>query len=891
MNQTFKQKAIVAALSTALAISAGVASANQFADTTITNTNSQGTNVAKAAQVNVAGVTVAVTEALLGSISTGNVVFSLDNSAKFAEVTLTTSSAAAGTTTIEQQSVALGALASINGTKELFTFEYRGVFYSVKLVDTDTTLDTTNTTVLITSGATAAAATASTTSVNNGGAAVAIGAATVTGIASTVSAELNLIAALGSGFTTPATTNVFFGSVATGAKGTFKIVQSLVAVDSALTATTNTGINASGDLVVKVTGASSEVSTFTVSGLYLDASASALDTAVNVSLSKSTSTGVTSANTTKIATVKAVGATVATTATAVPSYPKGAAASVANYIKVSEAIAGAVKDVASATDEIVVTLPAGFDIITAGAVGTDSFTTTVGTPSGTSVTYNVGGAATSTAGSVILGTVGTPFKVVVPSTAATGNVDATVVVKLSDGTSTTSTVTLFKVADKGTANTATDSTGAAFTTYATLYAGRSAQDTTATIKVAEIVGDSLIAGGNVIFTLPTGVTAGKNYTATEAVVDGVGVTNTVASVTQNDAANTADEDGTSTIKVTLSSTDGSASVGNLKLVLNDVDLADTAAAGDLNVTLSGNSGVTAGTVKVAEIVKATNASVSGATPVVIAGTAISLPEIVITEAKAGALTTAAGGLGLYAASLNGALLTGTSAKVKAYKADGTDVSATILGNAAGVAPTFAANGQLGFVLAAASTASTTGPVTFKINGVSGTVNAGSTGDITAVVGGTTTVGNDTTPTSAEGALAFKQTIKLGAVVPTNKPYYPTVTVADLTKAVITGQQLVAAGDDQGKAGAVYVAVIFQGNVFFLGANGTWVQFTTAASVPAYATGTLGSTTLNVLPTAIDLTPIKGAQLVAGYGIGIAGLSSPFDDFIKNARYGVIYEVK
>lgn len=124
----------------------------------------------------------------------------------------------------------------------------------------------------------------------------------------------------------------------------------------------------------------------------------------------------------------------------------------------------------------------------------------------------------------------------------------------------------------------------------------------------------------------------------------------------------------------------------------------------------------------------------------------------------------------------------------------------------------------------------------------------------------------------------------------NQPIAPQVTVADQKKAVIKDVPFLPAGNAQGASGAIYVAAIFSGNVFFLGSNGAWSPYA-AGNATAYFTGKLAATTLDIIPTEMDLSTLPGAQILVGYGRGIAPLSNPFDDMVRNATYNVIYTVQ
>lgn len=98
------------------------------------------------------------------------------------------------------------------------------------------------------------------------------------------------------------------------------------------------------------------------------------------------------------------------------------------------------------------------------------------------------------------------------------------------------------------------------------------------------------------------------------------------------------------------------------------------------------------------------------------------------------------------------------------------------------------------------------------------------------------------------------------------------------------------GNVQGVQGAIYVAAIINGNVFFLGTNGTWKLYVAVGSGTAFFTGELTAMSLDIMPTAMDLSALRGAQILVGYGKGITPLSDPFNNMLSNATYDVVYTV-
>lgn len=100
-----------------------------------------------------------------------------------------------------------------------------------------------------------------------------------------------------------------------------------------------------------------------------------------------------------------------------------------------------------------------------------------------------------------------------------------------------------------------------------------------------------------------------------------------------------------------------------------------------------------------------------------------------------------------------------------------------------------------------------------------------------------------------------------------------------------------AGSATGKSGAIYVAAIVNGSVFFMDSQGVWSAYTGSRSPDAFFTGQLASMSLAIMPTAMDLSSLRGAQILVGYGLGIAPLSDPFGYMLNNATYSVAYTVQ
>jgi len=194
----------------------------------------------------------------------------------------------------------------------------------------------------------------------------------------------------------------------------------------------------------------------------------------------------------------------------------------------------------------------------------------------------------------------------------------------------------------------------------------------------------------------------------------------------------------------------------------------------------------------------------------------------------------------------------------------------------------------------------TGATSYKIyNGttLAGTVTSGTSYEATGLTAATaynfTVVACD--DSSASNACSAESTAAsfttAAATTTTDQASYPTVTVADATQAVITGVTFTPPASTAGVPGAVYVAAIISGNILFLDSNGQWQAYIAGKSPAAYFTGNLGATTLNIIPTPMDLSAYSGAQILVGYGKGIAPLSSPFDNMLTNTTYDIVYTVE
>jgi hypothetical protein len=192
---------------------------------------------------------------------------------------------------------------------------------------------------------------------------------------------------------------------------------------------------------------------------------------------------------------------------------------------------------------------------------------------------------------------------------------------------------------------------------------------------------------------------------------------------------------------------------------------------------------------------------------------------------------------------------------------------------------------------------TTASCTTLANGACGTSNgkalsAAPTTDLcTAGTASAVTTGSGSYGWSCAGTGGGTTASCSASMSTSNQPIATQVTVADQTKAVIKDVAFTPAGNAQGASGAIYVAAIINGNILFLNSTGTWTPYVAGKSATAYFTGRLAATTLDIIPTAMDLSGYKDAQILVGYGKGIAPLSDPFQNMLTNTTYDVIYTVK
>lgn len=452
-------------------------------------------------------------------------------------------------------------------------------------------------------------------------------------------------------------------------------------------------------------------------------------------------------------------------------------------------------------------------------------------------------------------------------------------------------VSLASTVDSGVTAKLVDATGKDVTTAQAVFAGRKGVTLDNFVQLTEKAAQSIKPG--ILFSVSLDKGALFNAGSTLSFGnDSEGNVPAPAAVTVTTAVASVNASTQSTDSKTVSI--GSFTVGTSSSKVT-LDLSN-AVAGDLSVTVAGNE-LPSNTVKVAEIKAATQSSVTGSLPNVSPGVgAVALPEIVIAETAKGALDTS-GTVDNLAIQLPIGLSFDRVAAptVKVYNSAGAEVTTANLITTP--ANTHFGNDDRDYRIelgAGWSTAAANGPLTIKVTGLKVKAStSATTGAFSVTIGGTdealTSVA-DSKPVSATGAKAYKQSIAVGTVLTDSTPIYVDPVITDQTQATLTGKVIVA-GKDQQRDGAVYVAVILSGSVFFVNSAGALELYNPAVIPSAYYTGRLSEHQINFVTTPIDLTPFKGGQLLFGYGIGVSPLSEPFKHMLDNANYRVVYTVK
>lgn len=440
------------------------------------------------------------------------------------------------------------------------------------------------------------------------------------------------------------------------------------------------------------------------------------------------------------------------------------------------------------------------------------------------------------------------------------------------------TVTLGTAAAKGATVAYNDANGDA--KKQNLFLGRTAANAAPNdaIKITESAAGSLINGGTITVSLSNGAKFVTGQVPTASVTG----TLTLGAATLNSSNTTA------TFAVTGVTT---SAAGSATISIPQVDLTAATGTGDLTVTIGGSAGVS-GDAVLATLNNSASVSVSGALPVLTMGGTATLPDIVITEAVAGALA---------ASDITLVLPTG----VTFDDISGVATASTKSGGVTGISVAkIAANAvtDSGLTVTLTGTSSTaTGVSTVTLKGLkvkaasSTSASAPSTGTVNMQIGGSatpTTAGDTALATKFGGnvgALLNAQTLGVASVPSSSAATIPSATATGaVTSKTVTGS-ITAKAADQGTIGAVYVAAALpDGSLYFKDSAGNWKLYTGAAP-SAYAVVTLGNNSYDVV-SGLDLSGLIGTQVYVGYGIGSPLLGKPFQDMIDNAKYNIVYTV-
>ena len=435
---------------------------------------------------------------------------------------------------------------------------------------------------------------------------------------------------------------------------------------------------------------------------------------------------------------------------------------------------------------------------------------------------------------------------------ADSDITATVTADGTDWAGVSGTAVIASAKLKGTTVAFEESSGA--TELSTLYAGRTGESTADKLKVSETAPASLTQGGT--FTLAV------NLGAKFSTVTTLTATEETVSSSYTDSALVLPPLTTTSAVASKTGTVTTASASALGIWYYNGFNFNLAAAtpGALQVTVSGTAGAS-GTVTLATVINATATTVASSTGTIVPGSAFDVPDIVITEQKAGALEVNKIGLKFP----SGYTIDASGVTVSAVA--GTTSTSNIAWGGVGTTEE-----SYGYLSVGAQSTTTLGAYTITISGLKVTaassVNSGDASFI--IAGGTTTWATTASAgfTSNTYAKPTKETVVFATVVSAT---VPTVNTAVLSGTVVS-QTFLPAGNDIGKVGDVYLFVAGQYHD-----GSAW----TATETP-YASGvTLGS-----LPLSYDIVGLPGASKVyIGYGLGLTGT---YANMNTNATFVLAY---
>jgi len=676
-----------------------------------------------------------------------------------------------------------------------------------------------------------------------------------------------------------------------------------------------TDVDTDGSLRLFVTSPSAAGTgqTIQLSALTLDTSAMSIGQSIDVSISSaSTATGLTTGQASRLANVSAGTVTLGTAPTAA-SVVSGASSGNLPSFTFSENLPGVV---GTTSADISLTLKNGYSwtatpVLSAsgGGVAVASSGNATLATNNTVANYSLTTASSTAAATFTMSNAGTVF---VPA-GSTQPIVATLTVKKSGATVFTGDVTLANVVTSGiTASYINGTTGGttAPTTYQTLYTGRiySATALTDRIRVKETNGGALATGSTLSFELSSGATWTSDSAGTTLNSD----TGTIGQYSEtvdgfnlgtgNNKAITVSTSAKAKANMNVEAGGSDASAGDTQMSFSKLSTVG-ASTGDLTVTVSTNAMTSALTpIKLAEIKNATTSSVTGTMPTMLPGAAAAsaLPDIVITETAKGALA-----VGTLSILLPANVTFDNSAAPTVTVTDSTGTLTSIVttpstahyvANAAGTA-----NSVYNVAL---TTASTTNPYTITIKGLK--VKAGSAanagdmsikviGNASAVTAAPAAAVDETTNAGNVGAKPTAVSIKAATIGSSTVATIPAATVTGAVTSQTIAGSVVAAGNDQGKLGTLYIAAVLPtsagGGVFLKNSSGSWIAYNPAN--PAYYASpvTMGSHSLDVV-SALDLSGIVGTKIYAGYGLGTTdfGVATPWNNMLSAGSYNLIYTV-
>jgi len=923
MSNSFKHKAIVASLAAVFAVGAmTVAQANTFADTTqaaaVTSLTIPQTTTT--ASTLLTGQTFTLTEATAGAFtadSTGNslIVLQLTNPAssvvnfQYLPTSNQLKIQAASTVGIAKGTFTLAAAGDLSAAGSRVDIVFNGDTWSFQSPSN-------NSLTIVKNGVTVASALATSYG----------GSSDNQPLASTIAAQFN--SAYGSG-TASATAGVVTaissraifagGNNAAGQKATPDATVAVngaaaaaftatantdggsssvngTAFNPAITTTTNSGANvqnlntvtaATADTLVipvlkNTSGAPATVvvSNISVQSNGINPATAGVDKTVALKvLTASTTAGLSKGASTTLATVAALATTVSV-GSPVSIAPGGTVT--AGSIVLQENLPASLANGAVVT----LTLPSGYNWgnVTNAVVSATSGggATTVGTLAGNGtnvLTYTVGAAGQSS---------GFPSKITIsgltiaaPAGASTGTTQNVVVTAAG---SVSAATTPYLNIQGGAVATTLNGTAPTVYTFRNYASGINGGAIAAKVNLTETLAGTLLANTSVNVALGDAV-AGSTTSGVTTASTGPTFANTTGAAQLSSATPIVANAGYSASGAVFAPSAfsyniSSASTSVLSNVLTLGNLTIGPVAGPVTVGLSSNVIGTLPTVTVANAINATNTSVTAGIPTAtLAGPAVTLPTITVTEAAAGALVTQVGGIGQVSFTLT----------------NGTwDVAASQSATWCGAAlPASNITGSSSTVLTVNLSSVSTAPCALVLNGKA-------TAALTAAPGAAIAVTvNSTLGDTGQATRQQLQVATIGTTIvvtpPTPDSFPATTTVATATTP--TGQvftpAFTPAAANQGKKADTYVIAYYQGVFLYkkktpAGCAG-WTGFSpqTGGIPQAYETGvTLGTSYQLGNINDCDVTALKGVSYYIGYGVGssIFGNAQTWNSMLANGTF-------